>query len=155
MDTIYRFALRLFLVGFLGWAAAVPADVEPSTRSAGGLTVYLAVIPAQIARDHAASHVEAQMHPDVRHEIGEKHVLVALFDAAGNRITDAKVTITLVGIGSAKSAHDLEPMTVAGALTYGTFMSLPGTGRYDIEVQVQPHLAAPVIVHFAYTAPLP
>jgi hypothetical protein len=83
-------------------------------RYAEGLVVYFGAMPAEVVRGHPRAHPESQMHGRGHESPGEKHVVIALFDAAtGARITDATVSARVVG--SAAPARALERMTVAGA----------------------------------------
>lgn len=146
------FAVAGYMLAALMAAGTVRAAGDPGFQSVGGLDVYLGVVPGAISREHPADHPEAQMHAGQHHEIGDKHVMVALFDSAsGQRVTDADVDAFLLGIGSARSEHRLEPMTVNGALTYGAFMQMPGNGAYRIRVEIRHRKTdAPVVATFDY-----
>lgn len=94
--------------------ASAQAAADPYVRYAEGLVVYFGAMPAEVVRGHPRAHPESQMHGRGHESPGEKHVVIALFDAAtGARITDATVSARVVG--SAAPARALERMTVAGA----------------------------------------
>jgi hypothetical protein len=78
--------------------------------------------------------------------------MVAIFDAAsGQRIKDAVVTASVAGLGLAGTEKTLEPMTIADAVTYGTYFNLPGRDRYRIRIEItSPGAAQPVRVEFEY-----
>ena len=122
------------------WLAAIaPSQAsDHNYRAAGDLGVYLGVVPAQIVRGHLASHPEQTMHggaPDGRHQY---HIMVAIFEQpSGARVTDAEVSAKVSGEGHVGARElNLEPMTIADAITYGNFIALPGSDRYTIEVHV-------------------
>jgi hypothetical protein len=101
-----------------GSAAAVPAALaqvgEDYTRAAGGLTVYLGVMPAEIVKGQLTMHGGAPAGPH------EHHIVVAIFDAASAaRVSDATVTAKVSGLGLSRSEKTLEPMSIANTITYG------------------------------------
>ena len=57
-----------------------------------GIDVYYGMLPGRIAGKHPATHEERAMHGGVPAGKGQYHLVVALFDASGQRITDAKVS---------------------------------------------------------------
>jgi hypothetical protein len=138
------------LAGFGGPAAALADD---NYRTGDGLAAYLGVQPAQIVRGHPSAHPERRMHggpPAGRHDY---HLVVAVFDAAsGARIEDAEVTAVVSGLGHVgRTSIRLEPMRLADAVTYGGFVTLPGTDQYTIAVEVlRRGQGAPVRLEFGY-----
>lgn len=121
-----------------GFGGPVTASTDDTYRTAGGLAVYLGVQPAQMVRGHPPTHPERRMHggpPAGRHDY---HLVVAVFDAAsGARIEDAEVTAVVSGLGHVGRTHiRLEPMRLADTVTYGGFVTLPGTDQYTIAVEV-------------------
>lgn len=114
-----------------------------------GISVYIGVLPAEMIQGHPKEHPESQMHggfpDDYRH-----HITVALFDEdTGQRITDAEVSLRLVGAGRAGPDKSLEAMTIGGSRTYGEYFRMPGAGPYRIEVTIRlPGRALPVKVIF-------
>ncbi len=76
----------------------------------------------------------------------------AIEAATGARIENAKVTATVSGLGHVgQNSLELEPMAIAGTVTYGGFVDLPGNDRYDIAVDVSvPGRPAPARVSFTY-----
>ena len=136
------FRRALFAALFAGFALTTAAPsyaADHNYRTAADFGVYLGVVPAQIVRGHPASHPEQTMHggtPDGRHQY---HILVAIFEQpSGVRVTDAEVTAKVSGEGHVGGRElDLEPMTIADAVTYGNFIALPGSDRYTIEVHVR------------------
>lgn len=116
---------------------ASAADHE-HTKTASGLTVYLGMVPAQIVRGHPGRHPEAQAHGGTPRGEHVYHLIIAVFDAAsGARVEDAKVSARVSSLGLSGPHRDLEPMKIAGTVTYGNYFNLPGRGRYRIDVAVE------------------
>lgn len=120
------------------------------TKSAGGLTVYLGVVPAEIVKGPGPHSTERPMHggsPMSRHE---HHIVVAVYDSASNaRITDATVTAKVSGLGLSGPQKTLEPMKIAETITYGAFFNLIAD-LYTIRVTVQRSDSQPVVLDFEY-----
>ena len=129
-----------------GGAIAVAVSGAVTAQGAGdgssmivdGVLAYLGVMPAAIVQGHPRSHPEGAMHggaPEGRHQY---HLVLALFDAAsGNRIETAQVSVTVMGLGhSGGTRADLDPMTIAGTVTWGAFVRLPGRDLYDLTFEV-------------------
>ena len=78
---------------------------------------------------------------------------VALFDAAtGKRITGAQVSARVSELGLSGTEKKLEPMTIAGAISYGNYFRMSGTGIYRIRVQVRrPGMAQAIEAEFEYS----
>lgn len=103
-----------------------------------GIGIYLGVMPTDLIAEHPLEHTELTMHGEVPLGEHHHHVLIALFETAtGERITDAEVEANVREIGLAGQKKKLEPMTIAGALTYGNFFELRYRARYRISVQIQ------------------
>lgn len=149
-----RLSAGIILAGVLaGLGASASALADDAYRTAGGLAVYLGVQPAQMVRGHPPTHPERRMHggpPAGRHDY---HLVVAVFDAAsGARIEDAEVTAVVSGLGHVgRTRIRLEPMRLADTVTYGGFVTLPGTDRYAIAVEVlRKDQEMPVRLNFEY-----
>ncbi|WP_292526699.1 hypothetical protein [Mesorhizobium sp.] len=130
----------------------VSAKEDENYKVAQGLGVYLGVLPAAIARRLLESHPEATMHGGAPRGAHEYHIIIAVFEAAtGARIENAKVTATVSGLGHVgQNSLELEPMAIAGTVTYGGFVTLPGSDRYDILVDISvPGRPAPARVGLA------
>lgn len=147
--------LSLGLIAALGFAALATraaAQAEPPARDIAGMTVYVGMAPSEIVRGHKPSHTEAQMHGGARQGGHELHLIVAIFEqSSGKRIEDAQVAATLSGVGHvAPWKVKLEPMLIAGTVTYGAFVNLPGPDRYALAIDIVRGSAAPVRVEFTY-----
>lgn len=85
----------------LGLAKSAEAKVEDS-KTVGGLTVYLGVVPAEIVRGARPYSAEQPMHGRTPRGAREYHIVVAVYDSVSNmRITDATVTARVSGLGLA------------------------------------------------------
>jgi hypothetical protein len=126
-------------------AAAKPID---SSQTAGGVTVYLGVVPAAQVKgqETAMMHGAAPKGPDAY------HIVAAVFDAAtGARISDATVTAKVSGLTLSGPETQLEPMDIANTITYGGFVRLPGRDLYAIRLTIQrPAVDRPVTLEFQY-----
>ena len=92
------------------------------------------------------------MHGGVPRGGHQYHLVAAVFDAkTGERITDAAVTAQVSGLGLAGPMQTLEPMTIAGTITYGGYFDLPGSDLYAIGLTIKrPGAAQPILLKFAY-----
>ena len=130
----------------------IPASATEGgeTKSAGGLTVYLGVVPAELVKGLGPSSAERPMHGGSPRGTHEHHVVVAVFDSASKaRITDATVTAKLSGLGLSGPQQTLEPMKIADTISYGGYFNL-ARDLYTIRVTVQRPSAPPVTLDFKY-----
>jgi hypothetical protein len=137
-------ALYLTLSSFNPASAAE----DENYKVAQGLGIYLGVLPAGMVRGPDAS-----MHGGVPGGAHEYHIIVAVFDAAtSGRVENAKVVATVSGLGHVgENSFNLDPMAIAGTVTYGGFVNLPSNDRYGIAVEISvPGRDAPVRVDFIY-----
>jgi len=136
---------------FLFPVSSYPAAAQ-ETLSKNGLTVYLGVAPAEIVKGPSAHSVERPMHGRVPNGPHEYHVLAAIFDAAtGDRVSNARVTAQVSGIGLAGAKKKLEPMQIASTTTYGGFFDVPGFDLYTVRLTIaRPGEPQPVVFNFKY-----
>ena len=146
-------ALCIFVpgVGLIRSGAAIAADTDQS-KTAGGLTVYLGVVPAEIVKGLTTTgNTERPMHGRIPKGPHEYHIVAAVFDASsGARVSDAVVTAEVSGLGLSGSKKTLEPMQIAGTTTYGGFFDLPGFDLYTVRVTVERGGANPAFLQFKY-----
>lgn len=93
------------------------------------------------------------MHGGAPRGAHEYHIIIAVFDAATTtRVENAKVAATVSRLGHVgQNRLELEPMAIAGTVTYGGFVDLRGDDRYDIAIDISvPGRDAPVRVDFTY-----
>ena len=121
-------------------------------QSASGVEAYIGVVPAEITKGHEPTQPEGPMHGGVPRRGHQYHLVAAIFDAStGERITDATVTAQVSGLGLAGPKKALEPMTIAGIITYGGYFDLPGLDLYTIVLTIKRPIAAqPVTLKFTY-----
>ncbi len=135
------------LAALLAWSPAAAAETGEG-KTAGGLTVYVGVVAAEIVKgQHAAG---PQVHGRVPKGAHEYHLVAAVFDAASNaRITDATVKAKVSGLGLSGPEKALEPMKIADTVTYGAFFNLV-PDLYTIKVTVERAGTRPVALEFKY-----
>jgi hypothetical protein len=144
-------AALMLVTGGLTWTAIASAAGD-SFRNTGGVAIYLGVVPAAMVQGHPPDHPERKMHGGVASGRSQQHVLVAIFDAStGTRIEDAVVTAKVGEPGLAVVEKRLEPMPIAGAMSYGNYfpMAAPGPHRIGLRV-LRPATGQTVEATFVY-----
>ena len=150
-EALVAFA-TLWVVVVLPWNGfAIAADDAPY-KLAGGLAVYVGVVPAEIVKGHPSGHAEQTMHGGVPKGAHEYHVVAAVFDAAsGARVSDAAVTAQISGLGLSGTKTTLDPMEIANTISYGGFFDLPGRDLYTIRLTIErPGQPNPVSLELKY-----
>lgn len=148
-DVRTRFAV---MTAFLA-VAFVPLLAQAQGRQeSNGVVLYWGVVPAAV--------VSAQ-HPGAMHGVNPSdgaqlhHLVVALYTAAGARISDAVVRGQLkeVGVVNAPPKY-LTPMIINGQTSYGQYFQAVMSGPYHFHIQVK--LAnQPAEIEFTIDASLP
>ena len=112
----------------------------------------MGVIPAQILQGHPDEHPEHEMHGGIPARGHRDHVVVALFDdATGKRIENAKITGSVVELGMGGKKKALEPMKIAGTITYGNYFTMPDSGIYHIKLWIHlPGKQGVIEAHFTH-----
>lgn len=138
------------VVGLLLVATAAWSADNSYHKVANGVSVYFGIVPAELVRGHPREHPEGEMHGGV--PAGENHIMVALFDdKTGERITRAQVTARVSGGHAAGIEKRLEPMTIAGSLTYGNYFYMGGSGPYQVELRIYaPGRNKPISMRFEW-----
>lgn len=126
---------------FVGLAGLFPvgarADHLGQYEVADGMTVYLGLMAAEVLRQHPQRY-PAQMRAKIPRAANTYHVLLALFDnASGERITDAEVEARVSPVGLVGTTRRLDPMVVAGALTYCNYFKIKPTDTYLVEARIR------------------
>ncbi len=144
--------LTLVVTALAGAGAAVAADYY---KTAGGLQIYLGVLPAAMVQEHSPEHVEGRMHGGVPSAGKQHHVFIAIFDTKdGNRVNEAAVTARVAEIGLAPVEKKLNPMAINKTISYGNYFPMGAPGPYRIEVEIlRPGSAGPVKTSFDYSHP--
>ena len=143
--------LTAIAVGALLGPSGAGSAERSDAQTAGGLTVYLGVLPAAMVQGHDTGSASA-LHGGTPTGSHAYHVVAAVFDAAtGARIEDASVSARVTPRGLRGETRPLEPMTIAGTVTYGAYFTMAGTDPYRIEIAILPVGAArPVELEFRY-----
>ena len=141
---------------FFGLLWAGIATSGEFSADVDGVTAYLGVVPAEIARASDTPHVGPERDAHGRLiSSGASHVVIALFDSAtGVRIENAEVSATIVARGKYQSSKHLDPMRINDTVSYGNVFDLSGGDEYRIDVEIR--LAGrdrPVNVSFRYRDP--
>jgi len=135
---------------------AVPghAGVVNGVQTADGLTINLGVVPAAVVQAHPTDHPEPRMHGGTPgRSIHNMHLVVAVFDATGARVTKASVAAHIFEQGGRQWKVPLRPMIINGALTFGGYTAFPKDTDYRIGISVQrpqPKRRNPITVHFTW-----
>ena len=146
---------RRSLIASVGALVLLPAFAQGADgdgyKIADGLAVYLGVLPAALIQGHQ-THPEERMHGGVPRGRHAYHVVAAVFDAAtGKRIEDAMVQARVMPRRIASETRALEPMEIAGTVTYGNYFTMGGADPYRIEISItRSGMATPVAVTFSY-----
>lgn len=134
-------ALRLIRVvavvlAFAGPYANAHAPDGGQTKTAGGLTVSIGTMPAEVLKGYPHDHPQASIHggPGGGHEY---HVVAAVFDSeTAARITNARILAWVEGPALAGPRKPLEPITIGDVVAYGGYFDLPDNAFYTIRLQI-------------------
>lgn len=146
------FCAAVLSIAALAASAAFAAD-SATHKVVHGVAIYLGVLPAEMILGHPKPHTETEMHGGVPAGQHQQHVVVALFDAAtGKRIGGAKVSARVHEINLAGTQKKLEPMLIAGTVSYGNYFNMPATNNpYRIRVLIElPGVAGVIEAQFDY-----
>lgn len=106
-------------------------------KTSGNLAVYFGVIPSELM-GHSPEHPAKITHEGAAAATRQHHVVVAVFDTkTGSRITDADVTATVGERGLTPITKKLEPMPVAGTVSYGNFFPMSSPYKYHFSIRVR------------------
>jgi len=127
--------LMVVMLGFIP-SSAIAEDTELH-QVVDGVAIYFGVLPAEMIRGHPKAHPESQMHGGIPAD-RRYHLTVAIFDdTSSERITNAEVTVKVVGSSGSAVRKALEPMVIAGKISYGNYFRMPGISPYRIEIQIR------------------
>lgn len=119
-------------------AAPSPAAVGLHRATAGGMDIYLGRLSAEQMRAFPAGAPEAKLHGGIPAGGGWWHVNVSVFDAATQaQVTGATVDFEYEQLGMGRERKSLEPVTVAGAASYGAYVRLAPKATYNFLVRVK------------------
>jgi hypothetical protein len=151
-----EFRRRLLYLAAGLWTVAVPPSAAvaqtENPKTGGGITVYLGVMPAAMIQGHPKGHPEQAMHGGVPRGRYAYHVMAAMFDAeSGERIENAKVEARVSSQVFTSAMRPLEPMQIAGTVTYGNYFTISANEPYQILISVsRDSQTAPVALEFSH-----
>jgi hypothetical protein len=148
-----RALLGGLVIATLGlYATGIASATSDYSKTVGGYTIYLGVLPAGVLFLYRPDHGDAKMHDGPR--FGDAHhVLVGLVDAAsGVRIGDAEVTARITPAKGQALEKRLERMSVDKTVAYGGFFPLRRDHRYRIDLTIRRPGSVPTVdASFDYT----
>lgn len=132
-------------------AAGVLAIEQGPRATVQGIQIYYGIMPAEVVGKHPPPHEESSMHGGAPARTNAYHLVVALFDTGGERITAADVRANVAELGLAGAYRKLEPMRIDDTLTYGGYYTMAGDGPYRITIEVRlPGARKPLEAVFEY-----
>lgn len=139
-----RFAIALFgaLFGALFcslvlFTTAAAAAHLGQTKTVDSVAIYLGMVPAAEMRQHPDRYPAHELHkiPSGKHV---HHIMLVLFDdPGGGRITNADITARVAPLALAGTTKPLDPMMVAGALTYCNYFRVSPSDTTVIWADIQ------------------
>ncbi len=127
----------LFACALVVFSSATSADRLGRKQTVNGLDVYLGVVSVEALRqdpDRYPYHEQAKL-PSGKNMY---HVMLALFDkASGVRITDAVVKARVAPLALGGPTRPLEPILVAGALTYCSYFKISPSDTTVIQAEIR------------------
>ena len=147
----HRILSYLACMLLVAWgSSAVAIDYYKTT---GNLAVYFGVLPSELM-GHSPEHPEKVTHGGVSAARRQHHIVVAVFDAkTGRRITDADVTATVGEPGLIPTIKKLDPMSIAGTISYGNFFQMGSPYKYRFAIKIRPHGEQERAVDFEFPHP--
>jgi|GEM_PF-5040036 len=125
------------LFGLVLTPGAVLADAGKGHRHAGGLSIYMGMIPTELIQEREIPR-EAKMHGGIPQGKNRYHFVVALFnDSTGERITNMKVSAKLSGIDLSTKTKSMERMEVNGMVTFGNYFSIDKKTPFKIRLKLE------------------
>jgi len=128
----------LALVGIITLnSTSLAEEASRNFQVVDNVAIYLGMMPAQIVKGHPRDHTESKMHGGVDAGNRREHLVIALFEnSTGKRIEKAKVTGEMTAPGIRSQRKILEPMLIAGAVTYGNYFNVSGKSTYHIKIEI-------------------
>jgi len=135
----------LFVCSLAIFSPTASAGHFGQTKTVDGMVIYLGMVPAAVLRQHPNEYPahEASKIPSGKHV---HHVMLALFDhPGGKRITNAVVTLRVAPLALGGLTRPLDPMMVAGVLTYCNYFRILPSDTTVIRAEIRRPDAARVI----------
>lgn len=132
-------AWRGMLAGILATLAMASLAADTSQHKVvDGVAIYIGVLPAEMVKGHPRTPPEGVMHGGVPAGKNRYHLVVALFDeASGKRISGAGIKARVSEFGLPGQEKKLDPMVIAGNVTYGNYFAMPNPGPYRIHLEIR------------------
>lgn len=148
----FNFTRRALCAFVLVWSLTSAAAEIRQPIIAGDLEIFYGVMPAEVLFTYPPNHAERTMHGGVPGVRNTYHLVVSLFDTKKRvRITDAQVQARVSEAGLTPQTSPLQPMLMAGVVTYGNYFTMTAPGRFRIALNItQPHGGPPVQVSFEH-----
>ncbi|HUX64496.1 hypothetical protein [Sulfuricella sp.] len=151
-------AWRGMLAGILAMSAMASLAADTSQHKVvDGVAIYIGVLPAEMVKGHPRIHSEGVMHDGIPTGKNRYHLVVALFDdASGKRISGAGVKARVSEFGLPGQEKKLDPMVIAGTVTYGNYFTMPNPGPYRIHLEIghaRIHSVGTIEAEFEYRRP--
>lgn len=152
------FACRGMLAGILAMSAmASPAADTSQHKVVDGVAIYIGILPSEMIKGRPRTHSEGVMHDGVPSGENRYHLVVALFDdASGKRISGAGIKARVSEFGLPGQEKKLDPMVIAGTVTYGNYFAMPNPGPYRIHLEIghaRTHSIGTIEAEFEYRRP--
>ena len=134
------FAIALFgalFCSLVSFSTAASATHLGQTKTVDGVAIYLGVVPAAEMRRHSDRYPAHELSkiPSGKHV---HHVMLVLFDSpGGERITDAVIKARVAPLGLGGPTKPLDPMVVAGALTYCNYFQISPSSLDTTVIQAE------------------
>lgn len=134
------------------WSLTSTAAEVRQPIVADNLEIFYGVMPAEVLLAHPSDHTERTMHGGVPGVRNTYHLVVSLFDTQKRtRISDAQVQARVSEAGLTPQTSPLQPMLMAGVVTYGNYFTMTAPGPFRITLNItQPHGGPPVQVSFEH-----
>lgn len=128
------------------------AEGDPSHKRAGGMEIYLGVMPADALRTgHGGTEAGKKMYGGVPSGDGYFLVNVTLRDSKTKAaINDAQIEARVANLMSGET-RKLEVATINNGVSYGNYFRMPGKDPYTVTLQIRKAgAAAPVEVKYDF-----
>lgn len=129
--------LRLAVLALLLALPAAYAEVLEQPLRKDGLMIYYGVLPANLVAPGDLTVADTHMTPGGARGAGTHHLVIAVFDeATGKRLANATVRARVQPLGGATQEKTLEPMQIAGTVTFGNFFRMDADMPYVIHLRI-------------------
>jgi len=129
--------LWLAVLALLLALPAAYAEVLEQPLRKDGLMIYYGVLPANLVAPGDLTVADTHMTPGGARGAGTHHLVIAVFDeATGKRLANATVRARVQPLGGATQEKTLEPMQIAGSVTFGNFFRMDADMPYVIHLRI-------------------